>query len=371
MNKTAKKISVSVTNDLVSDNRVHKVCNSLRNMGYEVELIGRIHKKSLPLQTRPYHTKRFNLIFQKGAAFYAEYNFRLFWYLLFNKNNILLSNDLDSLPANFVAAKFKGKPLVYDSHEYFTEVPELINRPKVKKIWEWIEKQILPHITYAYTVCDSIAKIYDEKYGVDFKVIRNFPLRKKQENPKTTSGQRSGQIILYQGALNKGRGLTEAIRAMHFVKNAKFLIAGDGDIKRELEQLVEKEKLNEKVFFTGRLSLDELSELTPTADLGISIEEDLGLNYRFALPNKLFDYIQAEIPVLISNLPEMKAIVEKYKVGEITNTLEPEKLAIKINHALSDKEKRKTWKKNLMLAAKELTWEKEEKVLKELFKQIK
>lgn len=363
-----KKIIVSVTSDLVSDNRVHKICNTLQNMGFEVLLAGRKLPKSLLVEDRGYTVKRFSLLFHKGPQFYAAYNFRLFLFLLFSKFDLLLANDLDTLPANFLVSKIKSKPLVYDSHEYFTEVPELIDRLKVKKVWEWLESKMLPKIKTAYTVCNSIAEIYSEKYGTPFKVVRNIPLLSKNSFKKNS--ENAEKIILYQGAVNIGRGLKQAILAMHFVDNAKLIIAGDGDIKADLEDLAIKENLQNKVEFAGRLSIKELTKLTPQADLGLSVEEDLGLNYRFALPNKLFDYIQAQVPVLITNLPEMAAIVNKYKIGEITDSLDPQFLSSKINDALNNKEKRKGWAENLKLAAKELTWENEEKVIQGIFEQF-
>ena len=367
VNKTNhKKIIVSVTSDLVSDNRVHKICTTLHNMGFDLLLVGRKLPKSLSVEPRKYAVKRFNLPFLKGPQFYAAYNFRLYLFLLFSKFDILLSNDLDTLPANFIAAKVKNKPLVYDSHEYFTEVPELIGRPRVKKVWEWLEMKMVPQIKNAITVCNSIAKIYEEKYGTHFRVVRNLPVP-GTFIAKNANDEKAEKIILYQGAVNIGRGLEQAILSMHFIENAKLVIAGDGDIKADLENLVIKENLQNKVEFTGRLSIEELAKLTPQADLALSIEEDLGLNYRFALPNKLFDYIQAQVPVLITNLPEMAAIVNQYHIGEITGSLEPRHLAEKITDALNNQEKRKVWKNNLPLAAKELTWEKEEKVIWEMF----
>ncbi|MBT7395877.1 MAG: glycosyltransferase [Prolixibacteraceae bacterium] len=362
-----KRIIVSVTNDLVSDNRVHKVCTTLTKMGFLVLLIGRKLPKSITLNSRNYDTKRLNLMFKKGLLFYAEFNFRLFLFLLFSKSDVLLSNDLDTLTANFLVSKLKKKPLVYDSHEYFTEVPELINRPKVQRVWEWLESKIVPKIKHAYTVCDSIANVYKKKYGVSFKVVRNIPFALIYPKEKIPQKKFSEKIILYQGAVNIGRGLEQAILAMKFIENAKLIIAGDGDIKPQLENLVEKENLQNKVEFTGRLPIDELEKLPPQADLGLSIEEDLGLNYHFALPNKLFDYIQAQVPVLVTNLPEMFAIVNKYQIGEITSTLEPNELAEKIRIALFDIEKRKEWLKNLKLVANELTWENEEKILDGIF----
>ena len=196
--------------------------------------------------------------------------------------------------------------------------------------------------------------------------MRNLPFAGSFES-KTEKSENQQKIILYQGAVNIGRGLEQAILAMHFVENAKLIIAGGGDILTKLQNLVIKENLQNKVEFTGRLPLAELTKLTPKADLGLSIEEDLGLNYRFALPNKLFDYIQAQVPVLITNLPEMVAIVNQYNIGEITDSLEPRHLAEKITDALNNQQKRKIWKSNLPAAAKELTWENEEKVIWEIF----
>jgi len=346
---------------------VHKVCVSLLNIGFDVLLVGRKLPESRGIENRDYKTGRFRLLFKTGALFYAEYNFRLFLFLLFAKFDVLLSNDLDTLTANFIVSKIKNKPLVYDSHEYFTEVPELINRPKIQRIWEWLERKMVPKIKYAYTVCNSIANIYEEKYGTPFKVVRNIPNAIKSPVVKN---ENSTKIILYQGALNIGRGLKQAILSMKFIDDAKLIIAGDGDIKLQLENLVEKENLQNKVEFTGRLPIEELVKLTPQADLGLSIEEDLGLNYRFALPNKLFDYIQAQVPVLVTNLPEMAEIVNQYKIGEITSTLEPKLLADKIKDALFNIEKREVWQKNLKVAAKELTWEKEERILVEMYSQF-
>ena len=335
-------------------------------MGFDILLVGRKLPSSLPVVERNYKTKRFKLLFIKGPFFYALFNIRLFIFLTFSKFYILLSNDLDTLPANFLASKIRNKPLVYDSHEYFTEVPELIGRKRVKKTWEWIERMIVPKLKHAFTVCNSIATIYNEKYGTRFNVIRNLPVTETGFS-KTVKSKISEKIILYQGAVNIGRGLEQAILAMKYIENAKLVIAGDGDIKVHLENLVKTENLQNKVEFTGRLSIEKLSELTPQADLGLSIEEDLGLNYRYALPNKLFDYIQAQVPVLITNLPEMAAIVHQYQIGSITDSLEPRKLADKIRDALYNAEKIKTWKNNLPVAAKELTWENEERIIHQIF----
>ena len=137
--KQHKKVIISVTNDLVSDQRVHKVATSLMKFNYDVLLVGRKLIESLPVN-RYYKTKRMRLIFRRSALFYAAYNFRLFCLLLFRKVDILLSNDLDTLPANYMISKLRNKTLIYDSHEYFTEVPELISRPRTRSFWLKLEK---------------------------------------------------------------------------------------------------------------------------------------------------------------------------------------------------------------------------------------
>jgi glycosyltransferase involved in cell wall biosynthesis len=365
--KTNKRIIVSVTSDLVSDNRVHKTCTTLAEMGFDVLLAGRKLHGSLPLSPQNYQTKRLKFLFRKGPLFYACFNIRLLCFLLFSKFDLLLGNDLDTLPANFLASKLKNRPLVYDSHEFFTEVPELVHRPQVKKIWELLERKMVPKLKHAYTVCDSIAQIYSEKYGVPFRVVRNVPVASKLKAKEKTVTKSAEKIILYQGAVNVGRGLEQAIRAMKFVQNARLVVAGDGDIRQQLEQLTESEGLKNKVQFLGRLSIKDLAKLTPQAHLGLSIEEDLGLNYRYALPNKLFDYIQAKVPVLVTNLPEMAAIVRKYKIGEVTDSLEPKLLANIFSEMLTDKNRRRIWEQNLELAAGELIWENEKKILQEIF----
>ncbi|SHJ76575.1 Glycosyltransferase involved in cell wall bisynthesis [Tangfeifania diversioriginum] len=362
-----KRIIVSVTNDLVSDNRVHKTCSTLADMGFNVLLAGRKLHHSPKLTPRSYSTRRFKLLFNKGPLFYACYNFRLFWILIFRKFDLLLANDLDTLPANYLAAKIKKKPLVYDSHEYFTEVPELVNRTTVQRIWEGLEKQLVPKVNAAYTVCDSIARIYTEKYGVDFRVVRNVPAKQNFNPGDDNTSENHEKIILYQGAVNIGRGLEQAILAMKYLQGAKLLIAGDGDIITELQQLTEREGLQNKVQFLGRLPIDELAQLTPQAHLGLSIEEDLGLNYRYALPNKLFDYIRARVPVLVTDLPEMATLVKHYQIGETIHALEPKLLAEKMEEMLENQAKQAEWKQNLETAARELNWENEKGILVKIF----
>jgi glycosyltransferase involved in cell wall biosynthesis len=361
-----KRIIVSVTNDLVTDQRVHRVCTTLSNLNYDILLIGRKRKDSFQIN-KLYNTKRFNLIFNKGFLFYAEYNIRLFILLLFSRKDIFIANDIDTLIPNYIVGKLFNIPLIFDSHELFSEVPELVKRPRVKSFWQKIEDVLIPKIKYKYTVSNSIATYYQNKYNTHFEVIKNIPQISNTKVLNPSNIKLLENAIIYQGALNKGRGLELMIETMKFIENSTFYIVGDGDISEKLKQLVLAQKLSHKVIFLGKIQPEYLPSITTQASLGISFEEDLGLNYRFALPNKLFDYIHANIPVLVSDLPEMRNIVIKYNIGEIIKGRTPIAIANQIKLIIENKNH---YQQNFEMVKNELCWENEEKKLKEILIEI-
>jgi glycosyltransferase involved in cell wall biosynthesis len=364
------KIIVSVTNDLVTDQRVNRVCTSLLELNYEVVLVGRKLINSLPLNRR-YQIKRFNLWFNKGFLFYANYNIRLFFFLLFSKSTILWSNDLDTLPANYLISKLKGVKLVYDSHEYFTEVPELVNRPKIQRIWLTIEQWIFPKLKNVITVSEEIAKVYANKYNTTITVIRNLPFKTKDFFQVKDIKKEGINLVIYQGAVNVNRGIEPLIEAMQFVENTTLCIIGDGDVFDDVVLKVRALKLEDKITLLGKIPLELLPHYTFQGNLGVSLEENVGLNYKYALPNKLFDYINAGLPVLTSNLPEMQAIVNKYNVGETLSEITPKAISEKLNELFSNKAKLATYAENSLKAKEELCWEIEKQKLYAFIKEIK
>ena len=348
------RIIVSVTNDLVSDQRVHKVCTTLQEIGLDVLLVGRRLKESEEVQ-RSYQTYRMKLLFNSGPLFYATFNFRLFWFLLFQKHTLLLSNDLDTLLPNFIVSKLKRSVLIYDSHELFPEAPELQNRPFVKSIWEKLEYFLLPKLQYAYTVCLSIADHYQKQYGLKMEVVRNVPFRKVK-----TEQNKKQKTLIYQGAINPGRGLELAIESLVYLNDYKLLIVGDGQGLDELKEFAEVKGVEQQLEFVGRVPYEELAKFTGQATVGLLLEEPLGKSFEYALPNKLFDYIHADLPFVASNLIEVKRIVEAYGVGEIIQERTPQSLAKQIrNMSVVNSEK-------YQIAQEKLCWEKEQKVLRNL-----
>ena len=355
-----KKIIISVTTDLVTDQRIHKVANSLQSNGFQVLVVGRSLNHSKSLSLREYQCYRFELIFNKGFLFYCEFNLRLFFFLLFANADFLLSNDLDTLLPNFIVSKLKNKTLIYDSHELFTEVPELNNRFFVKKIWLLIERICLPRLKKAYTVSNSIAAYYNKQYGMRMSVVRNLPLMKEVRKKKHNTIKK----IIYQGAVNKDRGIDLMISSMQYI-NAELCIIGSGDILDEMIKYTNDLQLQKKVIFLGQMHFEELFDITQNADLGLSFEADSCLAYRYSLPNKIFDYINAEIPILISDLPEFNNIIDKYNIGMVLESRRPEDIARQINKLLTIK--KSMWLPQILLAKKEFCWRLEERKLLSVF----
>lgn len=368
----ARKVIVCVTNDLATDQRVHKTCTVLFNLGFDVVEYGRILPTSLNLQ-RDYGIHRVKHIFNSGPLFYAEYNIRLFFYLIFNNFDIVFSNDLDTLPASFLSSRIKKKEIIYDTHEYFTETPELTNRPFTQKIWKLIENYFFPKVSKIITVNESIANLYKNQFGTEIKVVRNIPLTYLHQNTKTRNELQlpeDKKIIILQGAgINIQRGAEEAVAAMQFVENAVLLIVGSGDVIGILKDFVKNNRLENKVIFKPKMPFVELRDYTLNADLGLAIDKNTNLNYEFSLPNKLFDYIHAEIPILASKLVEIKKIIDHYDIGYFIDNHSPNHIANRINEIFGNHVDFNIKKQNTKLAKKELCWENESKKLIEIIQQ--
>lgn len=323
------------------------------------------------METRSYATHRFRLFFEKGALFYAAFNIRLFWFLLFHKCDVLVSNDLDTLLPNHLISKWRRRKLVYDSHEYFTEVPELIHRPRVKAVWERIERFIFPKLIYVSTVNTSIAEKYQKKYGVSVKVVRNVsPLWSATKvKSKSELGIPEGKtILIMQGAgLNVDRGVEEAIRMMPFLHNSILIIVGDGDVIPAMKELVHQHRWNDLVLFFGKRPYKELLNFTFHADFGLSFDQPTNPNYLYSLPNKVFDYLHTHTPIICSNVVEVAKLVNQYQIGSIVSDFSPEKLAEQLNRIIADKAQIDQWKENCKKAALIENWEHEVQILAEFY----
>lgn len=357
------RIIISVTNDLSTDQRVHKVCSTLYQNGFDVLLVGRILATSKELTARSYATKRMKLFFTKGVLFYAEYQLRLLILLLMNKFDSLHANDLDTLLPNYLASRLKRKELVYDSHEYFTEVPELQGNPVKKKIWELAEGFVFPHLKYVFTVNQSIADVYSQKYQKEVKILRNVPSRAMlnfSSQFQLPDFLNNKPYAILQGAgINVDRGAEELVEAMQYVNDLQLLIIGAGDVIEFLKKSVVQLELESRVFFIQKLPYEELLNYTHHAAFGLTLDKDTNLNYRYSLPNKIFDYAAAGIPILASSLIETKRIFDQYPIGLLVDNHQPKHIAEKMQQMMNDKNLIQVWKKNAQKLSEENYWESE------------
>lgn len=354
----------TVTNDLRYDQRMIRICSSLAEAGYDVWLIGRRKRKSPPLTVMPYKQKRLFCFFERGFAFYAEYNIRLFCWLLFRRMNLLCAIDLDTILPVYIASKLKSVKRVYDAHELFCEMKEIVTRPALYRFWKWVERHTVPHFTRGYTVNQPIADEFKQLYGVDYAVIRSIA----RYQPVNDSVE-TGAYILYQGAVNEGRSFETLIPAMQFVEHPLW-ICGDGNFMAQARALVEQYGLQNKVIFKGMVAPESLRHITVKARIGLTLfEGDARSNY-FSLANRFFDYMQAGVPQICMDYPVYRELNNRHQIAVLINDLSPENLARQINGLLQDETRWKQMRENCQQASAVLNWENESKKLIAFYQSI-
>ncbi len=352
-----KRLYFTVTNDLTYDQRMHRICGSLFSAGYDVTLIGRKRKNSLPLQEKPFRQYRISCWFDKGKRFYIEYNTRLFFYLLRKKMDAVCAIDLDTILPCLYISKLKKIPRVYDAHELFTELKEVISRPYVHQFWLGVEQKAVPKFKWGYTVSESIAEEFHRRYKVEYRAIRNVPVLQMEVSPVATE-----KTIVYVGAVNEARGFEYLIPAMQWV-NAKLLICGDGNFMGKLKELIREFKLENKVELAGMLPPEKLREMAKTTYIGVAVPEKDGLNQYLALPNKFFDYIHAGLPQVTVDYPEYRKLNKKWEVAVLISDLAPKRIAAALNNLLDDTVLYERLRQNCLKARESLNWQEEEKKL--------
>ncbi|MFY0643363.1 MAG: glycosyltransferase [Bacteroidia bacterium] len=361
------KIIATVINDVINDQRMIRTCESLAAAGHEVTLIGR-RLSETPVEQRNYRQKRLRFILKGGPMFYLAYNLRLFLRLLFSKWDVVHTVDLDTLGAGFLSSRIKGKKLVYDAHEYFTEVPELIGKTNKQKIWKTIERFVVPKADLNITVSQGIADRFTDEYGKPFEVIRNVP------NPGTVSSSDFFKVgydryILYQGALNKGRGLELLIDSMKDIP-LDLVIAGRGDIEKELKETTRNLNLQDRIHFVGMQSPNNLKVLTQQAYIGYNVSENLGFSYYHSLNNKFFDYIHEDLPAITNAYPEYVALNKQYECSIMVDHNRDDIIQA-VLLLLNDEQRYAFLKKNCNIAKQELNWIEEEKKLIAAYAQLR
>lgn len=357
-----KIIYFTVTTDLNYDQRMIRICTSLCNAGYEVHLIGRNTRKSLPLGKQPFQQKRLNLIFETGKLFYIEYNIRLFFYLLFKKMDAICAIDLDTILPCYLVSTLKNKQRFYDAHELFCEMKEISSRPMIYRVWKKLEKMMVPKFPLGYTVNKPIAEEFFKIYGVRYQVIRNIALLKPLKAATPTE-----KYLLYQGALNEGRSFETLIPAMKEIP-CKLIICGEGNFSNQARALVKKHQLEDKVIFKGMLLPEELKTITRNAYMGLTLFDPQGLSNYYSLANRFFDYLHAGIPQICVDYPVYREINQSLPFALLIEDISSENISRTVNNLLNNELMYNELASNCIKARESFNWQQEEKILVEFYK---
>jgi glycosyltransferase involved in cell wall biosynthesis len=343
---------------------MHRICTSLSKEGFRIILAGRKLKTSIPLQQRPYEQKRLRCFFNKGFLFYAEYNLRLFFFLLTKKMDGICAIDLDTILPCLAISKIKKATRIYDAHEYFTELKEVRTRPLVKGFWTSIEKFAVPKFTHGYTVTEGLATAFKNKYRRGYPVIRNLPTLLPLD-----AGIKKEKFLVYQGAVNEARGFEYLIPAMKFI-SYHLIICGDGNFMDQLQELIKTHYVGDKVELKGMLLPEELKLIAQKASLGLGLAEKEGINQYHALPNKFLEYMHAGLPQIAMNFPEYRKINDEYQIAVLLDDLSVENVAKTINETMANESLLATMSSSAIRAREIYCWQAEEKILVQFYQQL-
>lgn len=369
-----KKVANVVLNDFTNDSRVWKISNTLKKFGYSPTVVA-IHNQGLNYEESIFGVdvnriklKSRSWVKWKAVQFlkYLEFMFRVV--VRFRKVDIVHCNDLGALPIGLLI-KLVGTNVcvVYDCHEYEVEVNGL--KGLEKKAKEWLERSLIKYADKVSTVSDSIANEYARLYKISKPhLILNCPAYVEQQKHnlfRQNLGIRSDQtIFLYQGGLSQGRGIELLLEVFSNLKSDKnvLICMGYGSLEQLIQQKANK---SDTIYFHQAVNPQVLLDYTSSADYGILFYENTCLNHWYCSPNKIFEYIMAGLPVLTSNLFEIKRLVESEGIGIVarTNTVEGFRQAVMDSLA----QDYSVIQENVFAARNKHCWEEQEKVLKEIY----
>lgn len=362
--KKAKKLIFTVTNDLNYDQRMIRICTSLSLAGYDVTLIGFKRKKSKELIARPYKQVRIPIIVESGKLLYIDYWLKLFFFLLFSKVDLLCAIDLDTILPVYFASVIRKRKRVYDAHELFTELKEVVSRPAIHSLWLKIEKFTLPKFPNGYTIGECYAEEFNRRYQVKYEVVRNATILQKIELQPTKD-----KVILYQGWVNEGRCFEQLIPAMQWV-NAQLIVCGEGNYFAQSKALATQLNLNHKIIFKGFIPPSELLNYTRSAYIGITLFDATSLSNRLSMANRFFDYMHSCIPQVCNNYPEYEKVIKNFEVAALLSEVTSQTIATTLNKLLNDNALHTQLAQNCIKAREVYCWQEEEKKLLSFYQSI-
>jgi len=295
------------------------------------------------------------------------------FYGLKRNYDIYHANDLNTLPQAIVGAKlFRRKKLVYDSHEVQSSRSGYEN-----PIFGKIEKFLIKFIDIMIHENDTRAKFTQDLYNIPYpEVIHNYPFVSHPEEShsvnlhKLVGISEDEPILLYQGGIQKGRGLEQIIQAAPKYKRGTVVFIGDGKIKPNLIKLVDELQLHDRVKFIDKVPVDELLNYTRNAYLGFQVLNNINFNHYSASSNKLFEYMMSGVPAIACSFPEIQKVVEEEKTGICVDSHNPDSIADGVNYLLDHPELRDEMSKNCLIAREKYNWNEEKKIFINIYRML-
>jgi glycosyltransferase involved in cell wall biosynthesis len=359
-----QKILITFLGNINYDTRCKNLFDTLSTKNFDVEFIG------FDWMTEDF-TEAYGDVsifkLNKGflsISFYLKFIWHIKLKLLNSKVSIIFAEDIYTLPFAVIFGKLKRAKIYYDSRELFGYLAGLKEKKFKQLFWKFTEKLFIKKADYVIVTGQMDGEFLKKEYGLkNIILLRNLPRYYKPSLKLDLHSHlqidKSKKIILYQGILLKGRGIEKVFSVLSEFPNCVFVIVGDGEFREYYHDLAVEMSLTEQVIFLGKFTQDELPKITASADVGVALIENLSTSYYYALPNKLFEYIMAEVPVIVSNLSQMKEVVEKYDVGFAVDIDSKAELITTLKKLSEDTRLYDSKKQNCHIASQELNWEKE------------
>ena len=365
-----KKIALVFLGDYRFDGRSYNMIETLVNAQNFVDVIYRPCSDVVGLRSK--YLKEITLnISNKKFYKYLDWTKQVRAKIKNANYDFLIASDLYSLlPICLIKSKAH---IVYDSREIYSELFVNYQRPVRSSVIKKIEKHCIEKVSTVLVSADSdkkyLSKLYSHKKNINYYTIYNFPkntnANKKTNYLKTKYNIKNKNILLYQGVIQEGRGIGKMIQIIKNTSDLVGFIVGSGELRPHYVSQVKKYKLEHKIYFINRVPYKKLLEITASADIGLALISSLSISYKYALPNKLFEYAISGIPCLSSKLPNMQKFINKYKIGLCVE--DDLRSCVDAINFLLTKKQRLFYSKNKLSSS--LSWSSQEKNFLNIFNQ--
>lgn len=357
------RVAYFILNPFDIDTRARLEVETIGRMGHQVDMIVTVGARTKEFLGYPIH-RIGQLTWPSRKIRFIQYNLKAALIGMRLKADIYHAVDVDTLAAAFWAANRTGGKVIYEARELYTELEPLRSRNLVRSFWGYLEKRLIGKAARVVTINDSIADELCRRYRIKRPdVIRNVAkspvsispvdLRRKFGIPD------DHKIIVYQGVLRRGQGLLYQLDILQHLEKVVMLFIGRGPIEAELKEKSSSLNVEDKVIFAGRVPPDELLNYTASADAGILLMEDIALNNRLALPQKLFQYLSAGLPQVVSPMPEISGFVEGENTGVVVSLSDPREAADTIGGFIFDEGLYSAVRENCRRSSLKNNWETE------------